>query len=131
MAKKNNASMGGILAVLGALVYLYVVFTWYSNATASAAAWSAVWSSSLIGAASFLAPFVVAFAVVGSISLFFMSIAAVGGMMSDSKMKDVLWKFITITGLALVIITFGTGIWFWAAVIGFILTYIGAASLEM
>lgn len=115
---------GGILVFLGSLIYLYVVFTWY-NSGAALGAW--------VSATQFLGPFVVAVAMVSAITLFFMSI----GVMADKaqgEMKKmmgmVLWKFTMIAGITEIIVT-GGGAWFWAAIVGFILTYLGAMMASM
>lgn len=120
MAKKGTSGMaGGALLFLGSIVYLYVVFTWV-NSGGAPSAW--------LGMAAFLAPFVAAGAVVSAITLFFMSIGQVAGKMADD-MKDmvtkVLWKFVMFGGVTTLILTGGTA-WFYYAVLGFVLTYIGA-----
>ena len=126
-AKKNSSSMlGGALVFLGSLVYLYVVFTSYTGSSGGALG---TWAT----AASWLGPVIVAVAIVSSISLFFMGI----GTMADkaqgemkSMMHQVLWKFVMLAGITQVIVT-GGGAWFYAAVLGFVLTYIGAMAASM
>jgi len=114
--------VGGILVFLGSLVYLYVVFTWYMNG-ATASAW--------LSAAQFLGPFVIAFAVVASVSLFFMGIGAMANMRGDKKMMSrALWKFTMLGALSLLILT-GGSFWFYAVLLGFVLTYLGAAVADM
>jgi uncharacterized membrane protein len=116
--KSSSAIAGGILALLGSLVYLYVVFTWY-NGGGAASAW--------LTAAQFFAPFVVGLAIVSTISIFFMSIGGMTGKMkSDKMMNAVYWKLIMAAGVTLIILTGGT-MWFWWVIVGFILTYLGAA----
>lgn len=120
MAKKNSMAVaGGILLLLGSLVYLYVLFTWYSSGTIG----------SWLGAAAFLTPFVAAVALVGSISLFFMSIGTIAGKM-DKMMTNVLWKFVMLESVTAVIVTAG-GSWFYAVIAAFVLTYIGAMAAGM
>ncbi len=119
MAKKSPASRvgGGALVFIGSLIYLYVVFSWYT-AGAAAGTW--------LSMAQFLAPFVVAVAIISAITLFFMSIGTMA--MESSKpeeMNKLLWKFIVASAVTLFIIT-GVGGWFYFVLIGFILTYIGA-----
>ncbi len=106
---------------LGSLVYLYVVFTWY-NGGATAGAW--------LNAAAFLSPFVIAVAIVSAITLFFMGLGAAAGMKGDAKMADVLWKFIILGGITTLIVTGGGG-WFYVALVGFVLTYLGGSVLSM
>lgn len=121
MAKKNSGMAGGVLVLLGSLVYLYVLFTWYGTGTNGA------WLSS----AQFLTPFVAAGAFLTAITLFFMSLGSVAGMSGDAKMMSTwLWKFTTWAGLTTFIVTGGTA-WFWYAVVGFVLTYLGAAWATM
>ena len=102
--------------MLGSLIYLYVIFAWYSSG-AAAGTW--------LGAAQFFAPFVAAVAVLGSISMFFMSLGAMKGMMSEKVMLNTLWKCLMITGISVVIVSAEQ--WgFYPAIAGFVLTYIGA-----
>ena len=107
--------------MLGSLIYLYVVFSWYSSG-AVAGQW--------LNAAQFLAPFVAAFAVIGAVSLFFMSIGAIAGKMTNEKMNHTLWKFVMLGAISLVILAAG-GALFYAVILGFILTYLGAAITDM
>lgn len=119
MARKNQmAQIGGILTFLGSLIYLYVYFTWYGSGYSS---------GSWLSAAQFLAPFVAAFALFSAVTLFFVGLGSMAGRMpSDAKrMKDVLWKFVTIGAITFVIVTAGSG-WYYWAVLALVLTYIGA-----
>jgi hypothetical protein len=122
-AKKNSSGMvGGGLLFLGSLVYLYVLFTWYSSG-AAAGPWLAM--------AQFFAPFVAAAAIVSAITLFFMGIGQAAGKSSnDEMMTKVLWKFVMIAGISTIIATAGTS-WFYVAIVGFLLTYIGAMAASM
>jgi hypothetical protein len=124
-AKKSSSSVGGgVLVFLGSLIYLYVVFTWYSSG-AALGAW--------VSATQFFGPFVVAAAMVSAITLFFMSIGAMANKATGemkSMMQMVLWKFVMLAGVTEIIVTGGSG-WFYAAILGFILTYIGAMAASM
>jgi hypothetical protein len=121
-SKKSSPNLaGGILAFLGSLVYLYVVFTWYASGAAFGP-----W----IGAAQFFGPFVVAFAMVSAITLFFLSIGIMVGRMNGDMASKVLWKFVMIAGVTEIIVTGGSAL-FWAAIVGFVLTYVGAMTLSM
>jgi hypothetical protein len=121
MAKKNNSAMaGGVLLLLGSLVYLYVLFSWYNTGTIG----------SWLGAAAFLTPIIAAVALVGSICLFFMSIGTMAGKMADKMMMNVLWKFVMVESISAVIVTAG-GAWFYAAIGAFVLTYLGAMAAGM
>ena len=108
------------MLLLGSLVYLYVLFSWYNSGTIG----------SWLGAAQFLTPFVAAVALIGSISLFFMSLGTIAGKMSDRMMMNVLWKFVYVEGLSSVIVT-AAGSSFYAAIGAFILTYLGALAAGM
>lgn len=101
--------------LIASLVYLYVLFTWYSSGTIGA------W----LGAAAFLTPFVAAVALIGAISLFFMSIGTLAGKMDDKMMMNVLWKFVMLEGITSFIVT-AAGSWFYPIVAAFVLSYIGA-----
>lgn len=118
-AKKGSmtSQLGGFLVLLGALVYLYVFFTWYGSGTGTLPAW--------VSAASFLGPFVVVAAVIAGVTLLFMGLGALAGMGGDSDMKmNILWKFIMVGAISELILTGWSG-WFWTAIGGFVLTYIG------
>ncbi len=125
MAKKNSsAAAGGVLLLLGSLAYLYVLFTWYNGMGAAGAI------GSWLGAAQFLTPLIAAVALIGSISLFFLSIGTIAGKESGKDMRKVLWKFIMLEGITSVIVTAG-GSWFYAVIGAFVLTYIGAMAAKM
>ena len=117
--KKSSGTVGGILGFLGALVYLYVIFAWYgSNGAVAAGSW--------LAAAQFLTPFVIAIGIFGALSLFFVNLRAIAGKAGQKDSGMMLWKWITWTGVAALIIT-GGGQFFWWAVIGVILTMLGGA----
>jgi hypothetical protein len=105
---------GGVLLFLGSLIYLYVVFTSYSGSITGA------W----LNAAQFLTPFVAAFAIVGSITLFFVSAGAVAGKAVSDRKAMWLWKYLAVTGMSVLIVAAKTPL-FYAAVLGFLLTYLG------
>lgn len=119
--KSSSGKAGGVLVFLGSLIYLYVVFTWY-NSGAALGAW--------LSASAFLGPLVVALAVISAILLFFGSIGVMADMMQGEKMHQMLWKFVMIGGITELIVTGGGG-WFYFAVVGFILTYLGAMMASM
>lgn len=105
---------------LGSLLYLYIVYAWYVSG-ATLGAW--------LNAAQFFAPFVAAFAVVSSITLFFVGLKmASGKAMGDKGVW--LWKYIMAAGMSLLIVTAG-GAWYWVAVLGFLLTFIGSLIAKM
>ncbi len=120
MAKQQNKNnWGGFgLVFVGSIVYLAVVVAaLHSGNGAAAALGGGIWQPILIG-----------LAVIGSISLFFLSFAGLAGM------KPMAWGAIRIaalTGFALVALTVGTGLFFIASIMGFILAFLGAAMATM
>jgi uncharacterized membrane protein len=124
MARKGSGNLAGAgVLFIGSLVYLYVVYSWY-GAGAAFGSW--------LTAASFLAPFVAAMAVVSSVSLFFMSLGKLAGMQGgdEKTMSNIIWKFVIYGAMTLLIVTSQSALFIWALV-GFVLTYIGAAMLGM
>jgi len=119
--KSSSGPVGGILVFLGSLVYLYLVFTWYMNGMAF---------STWLSATQFFGPFVVAVAIVSAISLFFMGTGAMANMAGKRMRSQVLWKFVMLGAITLLIVT-GNSVWFYAVLLGFILTYLGAAISDM
>ena len=116
MASKNSTygAAGGVLAFLGSLVYLYVLFTWYGAAGSGFGGW--------LSSASFLGPFVVGVALVSAITLFFMSLGTMAGR-TGKDMGNTLWKFVVIAGVVYTIL--GGMSDFYIVLVGFLLTYIG------
>ncbi len=124
MAKmKGSNQIGGALTFIGALVYLYVYFAWYSGGY-GLGPW--------VSAAQFLGPLVIAAALFCAVSLFFMSIGSLMGMNPpDPDMKHkLMWNFTMWGAITFVILTGGTGFYWWA-LLGFLLTYIGAMKSSM
>ena len=116
-ARKSSAKQaGGILVFLGSLIYLYVVYTWFTGGAAPSA-----WLSM----ASFLAPFVVAFGVFSAVSLFFMGLGSAAGMSGgdEKMMHNLLWKFIMLGAVTFIII--GGTASFYVVLVALLLTYIG------
>ena len=116
--KSSNAQLGGALTFLGALIYLYVYYAWYSSGYAPS-----LWLST----ASFLAPFVIGAALFSAVSLFFMGLGKVAGMMPpDPKtMVRVSWQFVMWAAITFVILTGGTA-WYYWSILALLLTFIGA-----
>ena len=115
--KKSSGVGGGILVFLGSLIYLYVVYAWYYSAGGMLTPWVSI--------ASFFGPFVLGLAIVSAVTLFFKGIKGIAGQTSSNSKHPVLWKFTNMGGVLFLIITGGTA-WFTWALIGFILTYLGA-----
>ncbi len=109
---------GGVLLFLGSLIYLYAIFAWYGSPLTG-------W----LAAASFLGPFVAAFAIIGAITLFFKGIGMAAGKMPDDQ--SVMWKLIMASGMSMVIVTAGQGMLFWIALLGFLLTFVGKKTTTM
>lgn len=121
MAKqtKQNKNLWGSfgLEFVGSVIYLVVVFTALTGGSTMAALSGGIWQPVLAG-----------IAVIGAISLFFMSFANFSGM------KYVGWgamRASTLTGFALVGLTLGTGGLFVASLLGFILSFLGAGMTVM
>lgn len=114
-AKRNSMiAAGGFLLFLGSLIYLYTVFTGYFSGTFGA------W----LNAAQFFAPFVAAFAIVVSITLFFIGLEMTTGKVSEqAKSAMKLWKTIMAAGVVMFIVA--PSYLFLANVLGFLLTFIG------
>ncbi len=120
MATKKNPSKwwSGAFVLLGTLIYLIVIFTWYGG-HAAAGPW--------LSAAQFLAPFVAALAIVLTISMLLMSL----GMLAGKPITlSSMWQYLMADAVFMLILSAG-GSWFYAVVIAFILTYIGTASAYM
>jgi hypothetical protein len=117
--KSSSGNWGGWLILLGSLIYLYVIFTWYGGG-AVPGAW--------LSATQFFGPFVAAGAIVLTISLFFMSI---GVALGKPITMSALWKYMMADALFVLILAAGSSTWFYLVVLGFVLTYIGGASAMM
>ena len=116
----SSVQAGGALMFLGSLIYLLVYFMWY-GAGYSMGPW-------LIPTA-FFAPFVIATALVSTISIFFMSFGFMKGKPMPEK-SMMLWKIVMLEAMAFVIITGGTGLFSWV-VLALVLTYLGGAASTM
>ncbi len=115
VAKKSSmAQIGGVLTFLGSLVYLYVFFTWYGGG-AAAGSW--------LNAAAFLAPIIVGVALFFAVTLFFTGIGTIAG--KAQVKQDMAWRFVSTAAITFVIISGGTG-WFYWSVLALLLTFIGA-----
>jgi hypothetical protein len=121
MAARKNSTIvraGGVLLFLASLIYLYVVFTGYASTTN---AW--------LISASFLGPFVIAFAVVSVIVLFFMSLGTMAGMATPQMLDKPLWIFYIMSGVTTLMVG-GVGMFF-MTVVGFVLASIGSMAAGM
>ncbi len=114
---KNNWAPFGLVFV-GSIIYLAVVISaLYSGRGIAGELTGGIWQPILIG-----------LAVIGSISLFFVSFAGLAGM------KPMAWigiRIAALTGFSLVALTVGTGWLFTASIIGFILAFLGSGTAAM
>ncbi len=119
----STGKIGEALTFVGALIYLFVYYSWYS-AGYGMGAW--------LSAAQFLAPFVIGVALFSAVSLFFMGLGGLSGQKPpDEKMaRDLMWKFIMWGAIGFVIITGGTS-WYWWAILAFLLTFLGGMAKSM
>jgi hypothetical protein len=119
MATKKGIGNGiAVLAFIGSLLYLYVLFSWVSAGTYGLAAWA--------GAVLWL-PLLAAMAAVGSIGLFIMSLMAIAGV-GEKKASWMMGKSALWAGFALFALTAG-GMYFWWVVVGFFLAAIGSREM--
>jgi len=118
--KKSSQMKGTLLEFLGALIYIYLVFTWLGSGG------TPLWLS---GAGAIWLPVIAGVALISSLTLFIMSLVALAGMNSDmmimGAMKATWWG-----GFAIFVLTAG-GAWFWWAILGFLLAYIGTGWQKM
>lgn len=114
MAKSNMKYGVFALEIIASLLFLAVTFAWLSL---SSSGFAGVWQPVLYGAA-----------VVGSISLFLMSIGTLmakhGGIFSTGVAKAV-----PITGFALAILTYSNPLAFGTTILGLVLGLIGSGIL--
>lgn len=114
MAKKGNNNTGNALKFIASLFFLYVVFVGASNG------WWSAWVSGPSNGSVWL-PLLVAIGVIGSIALFFGSIA---GMAKGIKVGNNLFYA---TALSLVALTVSPqwSIAFWISIVGFVIGWLG------
>ncbi|MEM0200920.1 MAG: hypothetical protein QXD23_00770 [Candidatus Micrarchaeaceae archaeon] len=128
-ADKNsgNGVLSFILAFLGSLVYLYVVYTLLMGLQSG-------WTASLVlfgGSGSFFLPLLVGVGVVSSIGLF---LASFGLMKNDRNAKFWVNRTSILGGISLIALFAGsttTPAIVWYAILGFILSMIGSIASEM
>lgn len=134
MAKMKTNWGAFLLSLIGALIYLYVIWNvwgampgWLSAQPAAAGAGGAMVPTlpSVIQAILFAA------AVVGAISFLLTTLGKT--MMSSDMMNTWSMKAHLMAGLALVALSVppAPGLWFWIAVIGFVLAELGDAMAMM
>jgi hypothetical protein len=121
MAKTKVDSTGVILALVGALVYLYVVYRWSFAPAFAATGWGA--------SASFWLPVFAGIGAVATLSLLLVSVAGLFGMATDAS-KQWAMRVNTAAGVALFGLTAG-GALFWYVAVAFILGHFGTAKQNM
>lgn len=121
MAKKNDMT-GPFLALLGALVYLYVVYSWSATPGFAASGWVATFGS-------FWLPIFAGLATAGTISLLLIALGGLAGMVDD-KASQWAMRATFFTAVALFALTVG-GAWFWWVALGLILAHFGVGKMMM
>jgi hypothetical protein len=124
---KGNGVLSFILAFLGSLVYLYVVYTLLMGLQSG-------WTASLVifgGSGSFFLPIFIGLGVVSSIGLF---LASFGLLKGDNNSRNWVSKTSIIGGVSLIALFAGsttTPAIVWYAILGFVLSMIGSIAAEM
>ena len=124
MAKStDNKNVAGFaLQFISSLFFLAVVAALYvPSGYLAGSGWSA---------AALWIPILYAVAVVGSISLFLMSFAQLGGGMAEMAAHKAMMMS-GVVGVALVALTAGNSTWFVATLIGLILGFLGRGACPM
>ena len=120
MAAKKGDMTGPVLALIGSLVYLYVVWSWLS-AGGSAGAWFA-------GAGAFWLPILVGVAAATTFGVLVVALCGLAGWMNSDgwkwAMQGAFWGAIALFALG------GAGL-FWYVVVGFILLQFGIGKSKM
>ncbi len=116
MARAQQNWGAFVLQLIGSLVFLGVVF---------AGSWSAS-GGVFAGTGSFWAPVFVGAAVVASVALFFTSFGQISGW-SGPQVSLMGLETSAVAGLTLSALTWGSSTWLWAAVLGFVLSFLGSA----
>ncbi|MGD0728628.1 MAG: hypothetical protein ABR981_00955 [Candidatus Micrarchaeaceae archaeon] len=121
---KDKGAWPDVLRFIAALLFLYVVFTGAGANPPFGNAW-------LNGAGSLWVPILFGVAVLGSIGLFFSSLA--GALSSKCRMGGMVGKLLMFTSLALVILTASPAwnVGFWIVIVGFLIGWIGSAMQMM
>ncbi len=121
MAKAQQNASAFILELIGSLFFLYVVFGGGLSGTPSA---------TFSGVGAFFLPLFLGAAVIASVSLFFASFGNITGMASP-RLNLLGMGDTAVAGLSLAALTWswaGTqSVFFWATLIGFIVSFVGAA----
>ncbi len=120
MAKKDMT--GPFLALLGSLVYLYVVYNWAASPGFGVVGWAATLGS-------FWLPIFAGLGAAFTISLLLVALGGLAGMRDDKSnqwaMKSVFYGAVALFGL-----TVG-GPWFWWVALGLVLGQFGVGRMMM
>lgn len=118
---KSKGAWPNVLRFVASLLFLYVIFTGASMTPPFGNAW-------LGQAGSLWLPILFGVAVLGSIALFFSSLAGIAwGKDSGMTAKILMWSSITLVALTA---SPAWGMYFWVTILGFIIGWLGSA-LEM
>ncbi len=119
MAAKKGIGAGAVIQFIGSLVFLYVLWSWWTAGWVLGSA-GAAWFG---GAGGFWAPIFAAVAIFGAIALFLMSIVALMGT-TGGDMAKYTGKIVLGTSLSFFALTAGGGL-FIPVIIAFVLSYWG------
>lgn len=120
MVKPKVDTTGVVLALIGALVYLYVVYQWSLSPNFGASTWGTT--------ASFWLPVFAGVGAVATLSLLLISLAGLFGVVSVASSQWAL-RVNTAAGVALFGLTAGGALFWWVA-LGFILGHFGTGKLN-
>lgn len=119
MAKSKDMT-GAILAFVGSLVYLYVVWQWMPNL---ATLWTAGSTT-----ATFWLPI---FAGLGAAVSFSVLVISIIGLMGNAPEMATQWGMRAAFGGAIALFALGGVAWFWYVAVGFILLQFGFGKMMM
>ncbi len=118
MSKKGKGMAFGAfgLEFIGGIIFLVTAFL-YAGTGYGASSWTA-------GVASIWLPFIYPAAILSSIAVFLVSFANLGGW--EKMASKAAYKLAWVAGATLIVLTVGSSV-MWLPIIGFILTFLGAA----
>jgi len=119
MAKSKDKT-GAFLALLGSLVYLYVVWQWLPN-------FGTLWTAGTTSA-TFWLPIFAGLAAAVTFSVLVISLVGLMGMSNDEANQ---WAMKAAFGGAVALFALGGVAWFWYVVVGFVLLQFGVGKMRM
>ena len=122
MAKKDMT--GPFIALIGSLVYLYIVWIWAHSATAMA-----IWTTGTTNA-TFWLPIFAGLGTAATFSVLLIALAGLGGMM-ETEAAQWAMKANFMAAVSLFALSIGTGWIFWLVALGLILGQIGVGKMMM